>query len=104
LRALFFHSVLLKGGAAVLLLCLPVFFAGLIFIRSFAQVQFSAKALGSNLFGAVVGGLLESLSFWIGLKWLLLVAAALYAASAITLRVKAAQPTAAAAALAGVGK
>ena len=104
LRALFFHSVLLKGGAAVLLLCLPVFFAGLIFIRSFAQVQFSAKALGSNLFGAVVGGLLESLSFWIGLKWLLLVAAALYAASAITLRAKAAQPTTAAAALAGVGK
>ncbi len=41
----------------------PVFFAGLIFIQSFAVCTDKAQALGSNLIGALVGGLLESLSF-----------------------------------------
>ena len=44
-------------------------------------VKFRAAALGSNLFGALVGGVLESLSFWFGLKFLLLLAACLYAAA-----------------------
>jgi len=60
--------------------CLPVFFAGLVFIRSFAPVAFG-RALGSNLFGAPVGGLLELLS-------LVLVAALLYLAYYLTLRVR----------------
>ena len=73
---------ILVSGAV---LCLPVFFAGIVFIRAFARVGFSGEALGSNLFGALVGGLLESLSFWIGIKALLLVAAVLYLASAMTI-------------------
>jgi hypothetical protein len=63
-----------------------VFFAGIVFIRSFAGAEFSGAALGSNLLGALVGGVLESLSFWTGLRSLLLIAALLYAASAIALR------------------
>lgn len=79
LEKLFFASVLLKALCATLVLCLPVFFAGIVFIRSFALAKFSGDSLGSNLFGALVGGLLESLSFWTGLKSLLIFAALLYA-------------------------
>ncbi len=82
----FFHSIALKAMVAALVLCSPVFFAGIIFVRSFALAGFSGKALGSNLFGALVGGLLESLSFWVGLKALLVLAALLYLASALALK------------------
>jgi spermidine synthase len=82
----FFHSIALKAVSAALVLCSPVFFAGIIFVRSFARAGFSGKALGSNLFGALVGGLLESLSFWVGLKALLILAALLYLASAVALK------------------
>jgi len=79
------QSVWLKGIAATGVLCLPVFFAGIIFIQSFAEARFSGEALGSNLMGALVGGLLESLSFWTGLKSLLIIAALLYLASYLAL-------------------
>jgi SAM-dependent methyltransferase len=82
----FFSSLLLKAAAATTILCLPVFFAGIVFIRSFVRVRFSAAALGSNLFGALVGGILESFSFWFGLRSLLILAIVLYAGSAFALR------------------
>jgi len=84
-RALLFPSVVLKIVAATLVLCLPVFFAGIVFVRSFAQAGFRGEALGSNLFGALAGGLLEATSFWFGLRFLLLLAGALYLASWLTL-------------------
>jgi hypothetical protein len=62
-------------------LCSPVFFASIIFIRTFAEARFSGAALGSNLLGALVGGLLESLSMWIGLRSLLFLALGLYLAA-----------------------
>ena len=89
LEKFFFHSIALKATVAALVLCSPVFFAGIIFVRSFARAGFSGKALGSNLFGALVGGLLESLSFWFGLKALLVIAALLYLASALALQLEA---------------
>ena len=85
----FFHSIALKATVAALVLCSPVFFAGIIFVRSFARAGFSGTALGSNLFGALVGGLLESLSFWFGLRSLLVIAALLYLASALALKLEA---------------
>jgi len=84
-RFLLFSSLALKVMAASLVLCLPVFFAGIVFIRSFAAAGFRGEALGSNLFGALVGGLLESSSYWFGLRFLLILAAALYLASWISL-------------------
>ena len=82
LEQLFFHSFWLKAIAATAVLCLPVFFAGIVFIRSFALEGFSSEALGSNLLGALAGGLLESLSMWTGIRSLLIVAGLLYLASA----------------------
>ena len=86
LQKLFFESWMLRGVMATLILCTPVFFAGIIFISSFARAGFRGSALGSNLFGALIGGLLESSSLWFGLKSLTVLAAVLYVASAIFLR------------------
>jgi spermidine synthase len=86
LQKLFFESWMLRGVVATLILCTPVFFAGIIFISSFARAGFRGSALGSNLFGSLIGGLLESASLWFGLKSLTVIAALLYVASAIFLR------------------
>ncbi len=80
-QALLLPSLPLRILCAVAVLCLPVFFAGIVFIRSFAEEGFRSDALGANLLGALVGGLLESLSLWTGLRSLLVVAVLLYAAS-----------------------
>jgi spermidine synthase len=86
IQSLFFANPWVKGLAAMGVLCLPVYFAGIIFTRSFAEVSFNSEALGSNLLGAVVGGVLESISFWTGLRALLLVSVLLYVLSAIALK------------------
>lgn len=86
MEKLFYESWTLRALVATLALCMPVFFAGIIFISSFARVGFRGSALGSNLFGALLGGLLESSSLWFGLKSLTILAAILYLASALFLR------------------
>lgn len=81
LPAIFFRSFALRATVATLLLCSPVFFAGIVFIKRFAASGFAAEAIGSNLLGAVAGGILESASLWLGLRALLAIAFALYAAA-----------------------
>ncbi len=83
-HAIFFDSVAARTLAATGLYCSPVFFAGLIFITSFRDIGFRAEAFGSNLLGSLVGGLLDSLSFAIGLNALVLVAAVLYLLAMLT--------------------
>ena len=85
LETFFFDSIWIKALSATAVLCMPVFFAGIVFIRSFARERFSGEALGSNLMGAVIGGLMESLSLWTGIRSLLVIAALLYTASWIAL-------------------
>ncbi len=67
-----------KLVAASAFLTAPVFFAGLIFIRSFAACTDKARALGSNLIGALVGGLLESVSFVTGIRALAILVGLFY--------------------------
>jgi spermidine synthase len=86
MERLFFPSWVVRAIAATLALCSPVFFAGIIFVSSFARAGFRGSALGSNLFGALLGGLLESSSLWFGLRSLTILAVALYVLSAIFLR------------------
>lgn len=94
MEKLFYESWTLRGLVATLALCTPVFFAGIIFVSSFARVGFRGSALGANLFGSLIGGLLESVSLWFGLKSLAIFAAILYLGSAIFLsRSKTAEPT-----------
>jgi spermidine synthase len=62
---------------------LPMLFSGLIFIDSFAKARHKDTALGANLMGALIGGGLQSITYIIGIKALLLVVAALYGAALI---------------------
>jgi len=86
MQTLMFQSWMLRAAVSTLLLCSPVYFAGLIFISSFARYRFQAEAFGSNLFGSLVGGLLEAVSFWTGIRSLLIVAAICYLLSALARR------------------
>lgn len=70
-----------RNAVAVAFLCLPMFFAGLIFAQEFQKQPNSASALGANLIGAVAGGMLEYTSMAFGLKPLYLLSAAIYGAS-----------------------
>ena len=63
---------------------LPMLFSGIIFIRSFAIVEGKNEALGANLVGSLAGALLQSVTFVIGIKALLLVVALLYLLSLFT--------------------
>lgn len=76
----YFSKALLVGS----LTTLPLFFSGLIFVRSYALMPNKHYALGANLIGALVGALLQSLTFVIGIKALLLVVAGLYALAVAT--------------------
>jgi len=71
-------SPLLRLPIAGFCLNLPIVFAGIIFIDAFARTRNRAVALGSNFLGAVVGGLLESLSFVTGVHFLVVLTLALY--------------------------
>jgi hypothetical protein len=86
LEKLSFQEFWVKALVATMVLCLPVGFASIVFIRSFAACQFSGQALGSNLLEALVGGILESMSLWTGIRSLIILAAALYFVSFLFLR------------------
>ncbi len=74
------------GFIAAVVFAVPVFFAGLLFASEFRAADSPAAALGANMLGAVVGGLLENLSLIIGMKALLLVAALLYSLAGLGFR------------------
>jgi hypothetical protein len=74
------------------IIALPLFFASLIFAQSFARVASSGLALASNLLGGLLGGFLEYLDMWTGLRWLNLVALVLYAVSLLFLRKRPSKP------------
>ena len=57
----------------------PLFFAGVIFTESFRRAKGGGNWLGSNILGAVAGGIAQNFSFIFGMKALLLVAAMFYA-------------------------
>jgi spermidine synthase len=64
---------------------LPMLFSGLVFIHSFQAANEKNSALGANLFGSLVGALLQSITFVVGIKALLLVVGGLYLFSFLTL-------------------
>jgi hypothetical protein len=75
------------GARAVLVgvvTSLPMLFSGIVFIRSFAVVDGKDRALAANLIGALVGGLLQSVTFVTGIQALLLIVAGLYLAAVLT--------------------
>jgi hypothetical protein len=59
-------------------------FSGVVFARSFAATDRRASALGANLLGSLAGALLQSVTFLVGIKALLLIVAGLYLAAVLT--------------------
>lgn len=70
-----------RFAAAVALGFTPVFIANLVFADRFRDVGSSGIAFGTNLLGAIVGGVLEYGALVTGYRALLIVVAALYAPS-----------------------
>jgi spermidine synthase len=68
----------LKATIVGALTSLPMLFSGMVFIRSFALARDKSNALGANLIGALVGALLQSITFITGIKALLIVVAGFY--------------------------
>src|SRR5919108_402488 len=71
---------------ATAVFAVPVFFAGILFATEFRNAESPSAALGANMLGAVVGGLLENLSLLFGMRALLLVAMLLYCLAGVGLR------------------
>ena len=67
-----------RFAAAVSLAFAPIFLANLIFAERFRQVGASTVAFGTNLLGAMVGGVLEYSALIVGYRDLLILVAALY--------------------------
>jgi spermidine synthase len=76
----------IKAFIVGVLTSLPMLFSGIVFTRSFATAQDKSNALGANLIGALVGALLQSITFVTGIKALLLVVAAFYLLSSVTIQ------------------
>jgi hypothetical protein len=62
---------------------IPIFFAGIVFTESFRRCEDRSTSFGSNIVGAVAGGLAQNASFVIGLNALLLLAVVLYLLAAL---------------------
>ena len=93
-RELMELTLLTRAVLGGLAFAVPIFFAGVIFSSELRTRGDASAALGSNLCGAVVGGLLENLSMMIGLKAIGLLALVIYLVSLqVALRGKAAVRT-----------
>jgi hypothetical protein len=77
------HSAMANLTLVLLLLALPIFFAGVLFAATYRNVEVASAALGYNLFGAMVGGVLEYCSMAWGINSLNLISLAMYAGVAI---------------------
>ena len=81
------HFVL-RGLLSGVAMALPLLFAGVIFATSLRGLATVEIAFGSNLLGAVVGGMLEYSSLMFGIRALYLIAALAYVLSWLCLRQK----------------
>ena len=63
---------------------LPMVFSGIVFIRSFGNVSRKDEAFGANFIGALVGALLQSITFVTGIRALLLIVLGFYFLALLT--------------------
>ncbi|MDX9702717.1 MAG: hypothetical protein RBU23_06715 [Candidatus Auribacterota bacterium] len=87
------HMVLKYGMTAKfitagILIGLPIFFSGVIFVVKFQQTDKRSIAMGSNLIGAMLGGILEYSSILVGFKNLIFLIILLYILSIFQFRKK----------------
>jgi SAM-dependent methyltransferase len=75
-----------RGIVGGLMFALPIGFAGVIVATMLARSRQPAVALGSNLLGAVLGGILEYSSMFLGLKFVALLALVCYVGAYLVVR------------------
>lgn len=75
-------------AASCMLAFTPVLFAGVVFATSFAHAPDADRAFGANTAGAMAGGLSEYTSMLLGFQYVVVVAMAFYACSAISARAR----------------
>ncbi len=73
-----------RFAAATALAFTPIFIANVVFAQRFRSVASSPTAFGANLIGAMVGGLAEYASLFIGYRSLLVIVALFYVAALIS--------------------
>ena len=86
LELLIGFSPIVRAMGSMVLMFLPLFFAGVIFGESLRRAGEAAGPLASNLSGSVVGGVLEYGSLLWGIKSLYVLAAAIYVGAMIAYR------------------
>ncbi len=74
-----------RAAIGALATSLPIFVAGMIFATSFTRVRDASGALAANMFGALIGGILEYSSMAWGIRSLTLLVLALYGMSWLAL-------------------
>lgn len=82
----FLQNALISKLFAILIVSLPIFFAGVIFATSFKKVKDMRSTFGSNILGAVLGGSLEYSSLIFGIKSLYVIAFFTYVLSYILIK------------------
>ena len=75
-----------KVAVSCAVIFVPIFFAGIIFGASFRDSRQPDVDFGSNIAGAILGGLAENLSLMVGFNYLLIIALAFYLLSAVLRR------------------
>jgi hypothetical protein len=75
-----------KVAASCAVIFVPIFFAGIIFGASFRHSNQPDVDFGSNIAGAILGGLSENLSLMVGFNNLLIIALCFYVLSAVLRR------------------
>jgi Spermine/spermidine synthase domain len=75
-----------KVAVSCAVIFVPIFFAGIIFATSFRDSSQPDVDFGSNIAGAILGGLAENLSLVVGFNYLLVIALVFYLLSALLRR------------------
>lgn len=78
LSSISIEDAMLRAFTVTFLVTSPLFLSGICFIRAFEQSERRDRAYGVNMFGSLVGGLLEFFSFLFGIKFLLVLVFCLY--------------------------
>ena len=72
------YPLSLRFVLAAVTVCLPLFFSGILFSSFFAKTSDPQRALAMNLFGAILGAILQYLSLLLGFRALLWIVTASY--------------------------
>lgn len=81
IAALNHYSMFIRGISGGLITALPIGFAGVVVSILLFRSKNPTASLGSNLLGSVIGGCLEYISMYVGLKALVLLAIVFYLAA-----------------------